>query len=461
MLSLKGRIMKLKGVVSQILVIFIILILLLITNQRTFYWDSEYYFQLGQNFSFATYNNSLRGYFLPFFIHCILKISSLINGSFFYFWWLVTSVLYGISFFTFIPNFFERIFNLKFNYMKRIIFAIIILFFWRGLIIYPLSDMPAICSLIFGILLLVTAEKDKYKNFSYLLSGVCIAMSCNLRPIYASSLILIVLFLIIRSYTQKIYFQFLCFMMGFFILSYPQILINKREFNTYSPLVISKYSGKENEQSLYLHQLFWGLKFSKYETNINQTRFPSVGVTFSDPTGEIILKSSIITGANFKSYFRAIFNYPVEMFSIYSKHIFSGLDHTFPEIYIEDIYRNRVLFSILNYTFWFLGTIGIFKIIKKLEFQNYIYLLIYITPVMLSIPTAIEPRFFMPMHLIIYFIAIYFINEFLQKNIEQKRNIFKKYFLNYAIFIAICFILSSYSFLSITDGYIIFNNVLK
>ena len=66
--------MKLKRIHLQILMIFVIFTLLLFTNQRTFYWDSEYYFQLAENFDFMTFNTGLRGYFFPFFIHCILKI---------------------------------------------------------------------------------------------------------------------------------------------------------------------------------------------------------------------------------------------------------------------------------------------------------------------------------------------------------------------------------------------------
>ena len=321
-----------------------------------------------------------------------------------------------------------------------------------------MTDVPAICCLSFGIFLLLISEKNKFRCLLYLLSGVFITISYYLRPVYLASLILVILLLIVELHKKKNYLQVLCFIIGFFIISFPQAIINKRTFDTTSPFIQAVYSIEEKNEDLYLKQLFWGISINRAEGNINLTKYDKDAVLFIDPIGDTIIKSNENLTINYRNYIKIICKYPLEMTVIYSKHIFSGIDHVFAETYSEDIYKNRILFSMINYSFWFLGILGILKIIPKSQSQKCFYFLIYIAPVLLAIPTAIETRFFLPLYLMIYFIAIYSISGFMQKSISEKKNIFKKYFLNFLLFIIICFILSSYSFINISDANIIFNN---
>lgn len=434
-----------------LIVLFIILANVYVINlfPSTMFYDSNHYMNLsnlfikGDEFNLTNYNEPLRGYLFPLIIYSINKLGRYLNiFNQIYFYRLFSIVILTLFNYFILYDFFSDFFkNITKSRLKRLLFTVVINYSWIGLYMYSLSDL---WSIIFNIIGLRCLKKEFLKNNSsnYLytiMSGLFLAGSYYIRPIYLITIIMVIIYLIIKKEFKKI----LLLMIGIVLIGIPQILINIKNFKIYSFFIPTEivYGGK----SLYLQQLFWGISIQRYETNINYSSFQKAQVIYKDLIGEQILISSNL--AEFKTYYEYIifvFNNMFKILFIYFKHLFNIFDHYFPTVYIQDISKNRILFSCLNYTIWYIFFLEIKNSLIKIKKEKIIYLLIFIFPVLMIIPTALEIRFSIPLYLLAYYIFV--------ENIFE----YKKYFtiLNlekYFVFIVLSFTLSILIFGNIVE----------
>lgn len=232
--------------------------------------------------------------------------------------------------------------------------------------------------------------------------------------------------------------------LGMLVISTPQICINQKHFNTYSPMIQTQeyYGG----QSLYLNQLKWGISVQKYETNmdVSAENVPT-GMIFADSVGTALLEKDGEIDSYF-SYILFFVRHFADMTCNYLKHIFNGLDIVYPSAYIYKVYYNRFIIQLINYTLILMGLEGVTLFIKK-KHWNWLKVgvaIAYGLPILLVIPTAVETRFFLGVHLVLYLMAVTVLANANWKYMVWK-NKWKKLVV-YVSFLAICFLLNSQTF---------------
>lgn len=145
----------------------------------------------------------------------------------------------------------------------------------------------------------------------------------------------------------------------------------------------------------------------------------------------------------FDSYWEYIsfcFRHIADVGIIYLKHLFNGIDIVYNDIYIYKVYKNRFFVQWLNYTMIFAGINVLFQNYKQWNRKQIGWILCWIAPIILVIPTAVETRFFVGLLTLLYFWAI-------QLFTQEKRKAFNiRIFAKYVLFIMVCFVLNNAAF---------------
>lgn len=225
---------------------FTLLFRLLVTYGKVdLQFDSYGYWRLGAafikdgHFSIFNYTKGLRGIWFPLILAFIKFVNDLFNPDTIFSIRLF-SALYISAFIAFIaPALIQRIYpESRISFTKLLFFGSLIFIFWRNYFHYSLSDFPSFVLLSSGLFFLFSR-----KPFYILLSGMLEGIAFNIRPIY-----LIALFpMLILAYRQAPVSRWnqnirkvtgiLYFLVGLFIISVPQMLVNYRNFNTLSPML--------------------------------------------------------------------------------------------------------------------------------------------------------------------------------------------------------------------------------
>jgi hypothetical protein len=197
------------------------------------------------------------------------------------------------------------------------------------------------------------------------------------------------------------------FVAGLVLASIPQMLVNHNLSNSWSPLGQTQgadymVAGKPN---LYLWQLNHGLSIQKYETNIGQD-YPSAPVNFLDPVGAAVLqKNQVAEFPTLGAYLQAALHQPADFAALYARHLFNGLDVQYPRVYVTRIYKSAIGLALINYTLWFAALLVVFWAWRPPAGAMAgiaLVLAALLLPSAAAIPTVIECRFLVPLHLIIY-----------------------------------------------------------
>lgn len=417
------------------------------------YWESAKNYIDSQGFAFENFDFPVRGYLYPFILFIIQRIGNFLNIDPTYIFWVVMSIFYMLLICLIIPRLFEKIFKIKIK--NYVLFVVTLLFgamyLFEGLIVYCLSDLPAFALFLISISFLLNvigSQKGKKVLLYSLLSGIFMAATYYFRPAYSLTLFLIFIVYILILVIDKNIFSFakiLLFVLGLYLIAIPQFIINSKNYQIISPTIQTQlfYKGED----LGIKQLMWGIQLQKYETNIDLDTWPTYQVYFRDLTGEKLLTESNINGFDsYLDYFKFVLSHPIDISMIYLKHIFNGLDITYNEVYIQDIYSNRFFIQIFNYSMIFWGLFTGIKICKRRGIKDKSILIIYaliLSTVVLAIPTAVEPRFFIPIHMLLLACFSLFVSNF-KDYVRESLN--SKVLLIYIIFIIICFLLNKSTF---------------
>jgi hypothetical protein len=87
------------------------------------------------------------------------------------------------------------------------------------------------------------------------------------------------------------------------------------------------------------------------------------------------------------------------------------MDITYRTPYVNQLNRGRVIFSLLNYSlqFIFLAAIIIWLPVLLKEKRIIAHIVILVLPAFLSLPGAVEVRFFLPVYFIMYLTVTYLV----------------------------------------------------
>ncbi|MFC5271979.1 hypothetical protein [Adhaeribacter terreus] len=410
-----------------------------------FFYDAKQYWEFGElffkdgRFSLVHYFHETRGYFLPLFylpghyLEMYLGLSPVIYVR-------LIGALTGAMLFGYVmPRLWEVVSNSgRLHWARRFLVAMIGLAFWSHYFIYPLSDFPT--ALILGFSLLLILERPSFLKF--ILAGFLLGAAVNGRPVYLI-VVPVMLGLVVlsggRNGIRSLQKHFLPFLIGFCLVSLPQFLINQQHLGVHSPFMQTKYQGR----NLYLAQLEWGLKIQKYETNIGDG-YPDAKVFFTDPAGLAILSAEKLTEIeSFGAYLNLVKKYPVDFCALYVRHLFNGLDIQYPTPYVVNFRKFHWAVVLLNYTVIFLAlTVLLFRKIERMNWPAAGVLCIILLPCFIAIPTAMECRFLLAIHLLIYALVCF------GWPADWKPQYFSlhaklKYLAIYIIFLLACFAIST------------------
>ena len=135
-------------------------------NYSEYPYDSGVYWQGGSiygidHFSLLNFDYPLRGYLLPLIFFIPQKLASITGASPHMFFWMIGSIVYAFTFVIAFPALIERIFQTKISLLMRVIFLIFTMIFFKGLILYPVSDLMSISFLVYSIyLFMLIIEQD-------------------------------------------------------------------------------------------------------------------------------------------------------------------------------------------------------------------------------------------------------------------------------------------------------------
>ncbi|MDK1080291.1 MAG: hypothetical protein QGD88_02320 [Anaerolineae bacterium] len=395
---------------SLILATSIFSCMLLYTLQRSynpFVHDSHWYWSLAdsfianERFSLTNFHSELRGYFFPFLLFLIKSLASTLRIDDKTLFYVFSSLFFTVLSVYILPWFTNTLFGWKKHLIGKALIGLLLFFFWRGHFLYPLSDFPVFASLLIGVTLLTRSLQNPSNSILPVLAGFFLGAITNIRPIYQVSLFILFpssLVFLWKSEKAQIVRWLMLFVLGISIVLFPQYHINKVHFQKGSPWVQAIYA----DENLYIKQLYWGLGTQKVGSNIG-TNYPSGLVTYDDPFKLKLQKTNLLREKSLTRYFRIAQRFPVDMAISYFRHTFNGLDIFFPTPYIKNIYANHAFLSISNYLIWLLILIHLLKMdLSQVRSLNVIVIISLLSPVIFSIPTLVEVRFFLPAHLFAY-----------------------------------------------------------
>lgn len=386
----------------------VLLILTILNPVLAFRYDCRLYWELTHSldsdgvFSLLNFKEALRGVLFSIFLYPSLKISQV-------FYWneiltcrVYLIAIYSVSFSWLLPYAYKAFLGKELQSVRHVILGMLLLIFWWEYFTLPLSDMLGMILLFTSFFLLL--EK---KWIFFILSGICLYASINMRLVYILCIPFYITYLVISvdGIANKIKVTIIAFI-GFLLMVAPQWFINHNNFNSYTWFVPTQASQATGGKSLLLMQLNWGLSIQKYETNID-TIYPTPEVKYLDPSG--VNLCGIHGNKDFIStseYLDFVFHHPI-IFKVYLKHLFNGFDITTPKAYLTgDIYQRSIVLRLLNYTIIFLGLTVLLLRWKSMEKRNLLFIGMVGFLIAAVVPTALEVRFFLPAQILIYFMVI-------------------------------------------------------
>jgi hypothetical protein len=411
------------------------------------YWGLAGHFIKDGHFSLLNYDSALRGYLFPLLLIPFRVIDYLGKWPEGIMQLLLGAMQASLLFAWALPKLYNRVRpNGIFSARRRILFIGLSLFFWGGYFAYTLSDFPAILAFCIGLLLLL---RERPRLWLILVAGILFGAALNTRPFYLLSLPFITILSwklkCNESLWQKSLLSCIVLLGGVVLSLIPQWRINSVNFNHNSLLVLTKTNQYDN---LFMTQLTWGLTMFKVETSLGGApNGRNALVVYSNTICKPLLDEEHIQRqqvfSSIKDYVHFASEHPLEISATFLLHIFSGLDQHHATPYsTQDVTKFTLFLPIVNYTLFFIVIISlIYSGIALITTRQYLVLLIWLIPCSITIMVAMENRFLLPLHLLLYvFIAFENISYRLLFNCVYRNKL--RIFIAYAIFIFFLFTLS-------------------
>lgn len=421
-LSVMKKHYKISGMLISFLAMFA---LLLQHSGQEYYGDAYGYFWMSSEFLEQGLGNfklileagsvsaelfALRGYAWPFII-AILRLLGFKTNIGWLFWW-ACFVSFGLAYV--IPELFEVIFKKRGGIFSRLAVSFFMIIFFPGVILYPLSDIPGITMVCFGILLI-------WKSFDYIggkkyvcifVAGICLGTAYYIRTGTAITCLIAVIIIAIyekNKFLKKlILISLLC--VGIMLAMIPQIIINKECNQTVTYKVPITFTSGVAGMEYYL-----GVKWLRYETNVTGAHPDTTLISEDEMAGTLLRQQNLVPeeiGA--WQLLQSIIRYPLEFLGIYAAKFANIIDTRYGELYIHNLKRMKYGTLILGIAIWFFGLLGISNTLKiagkpgkykSREINNMLFFLrhYFLALAACMMPgflhllgTHVEPRYFLP-----------------------------------------------------------------
>jgi len=283
---------------------------------------------------------------------------------------------------------------------RWLILVLLSFVFWRDHFSFTLTDMPAL-----ALLLLALWAPSRAGIGWWLLAGLSLAAAFNSRPVYIVAALPVLGLAGWWNHGHsgsKELWRWVALALGVVVVLGPQLAINRLHFQRSTPLVLARVNPNDNAP-LYLKQLTWGTRVLRYDTGLRER------LIYADPSGLQILRQEGINGyASYSQFLSIVAHHPFNYGWRYLHHLFNGLDVQQPAPYLLRSYGvERYWMLLLNYTVLGLSVTVIVFAQRWLNWPRALALLALLLPCVVALPTAIECRFLLPLHLLLLTIAAF------------------------------------------------------
>jgi hypothetical protein len=391
----------------------------LLSGYDRFYYDATEYWQLGDrfehngHFSLVAFDYPWRGYSLPLLnhtLHVVAGGAGLSDVTIVKIFGALLAPTLGVIV---IPRLARALFPAAtFGVGRVLALNALIFLYWRDHFDFSLSDFPTLLVAAIGLLGLFRATPP-----GYVLAGLGFGLAANIRPGYLLAAIAVIAaaaLLPIRpwNWRQRAMAASLV-LAGALLASFPQMLINHHQRGSWSPFV-------PKAREITLIQLWQGMRAQKYETYVGPpSGYPEPGVFYLDPATQRVVEQEHISPVtrsgsyeefpSYGKYARVVLDHPAEMAAGYMRRLFNGLDVKYPTPYVRDLGERPLVLSLLQYTLMFLAIVRLLlpearRALGRIWWTGIVLLVI---PCMTAVTGAVEPRFFLPLQLLIYMLVCF------------------------------------------------------
>ncbi|GAB3320572.1 hypothetical protein GCM10027511_30980 [Hymenobacter humi] len=364
------------------------------------YWELSLKFTPAGGFSLLGFDEPLRGYLgplliLPARVLCHFTGLSMLTGA-----RVLGACWAALLFGLVIPELWSNASGRTLSGGRWLMVVGLSFLFWRDYFNFTLSDMPALTLLGLGMLALMRS------GWAWAgLAGLLLAAAINIRPIYIAS-VPGCLWLLWRMPLPggRLGLRFAAVVAGAALVLLPQWRINQHHFRQNTPLVLA---GLPGSRPLYLKQLTWGTRFQRYESSL----IPEIprSLVYADPWGQwaMALEPNGVF-KNYGFYLGFVVDHPLATAWRYFRHLFNGLDIRFPTPYPTQLHPpGQAALRLLNYALLGLGAWLAVAARRRGQPRGFsrtpatAVLLALLLPCILVLPTLMECRFLLPLHLLV------------------------------------------------------------
>lgn len=366
------------------------------------YWELAVKFQRHHHsFSLLYFNDNTRGYLsaliqfpaliVRFLTHCSMPSAAKVLGL----GW--ATLLFAIL----IPALWRSLSNQRVSGGRWLLLLLLAAIFWRDHFSFTATDVPGI-----SLLLLAMWSVSRPSLGWWLLGGLSLAATVDVRPMYLGAVLpaLLLAGWWNNRHGPHGWRRWVALLMGAVVALGPQLAINRLYYNTNSPLALARASDIE-ETPLYLKQLTWGTRVLRYDTDVHQR------LVYADSTGLAVLRQEGIADyTSYRQFLGVALRHPINYTWRYVRHLFNGLDVQQPAPYLIRPYGpERPWVQLFNYSSLGLGlsVLLVSRPTRWLRWPRNWVLLALLLPCAVAVPTAIECRFLLPLHLLLLTMACF------------------------------------------------------
>lgn len=441
---MRDRMKKEKYLMIEFGLLFIVCVALhMLINNTSAHYDDSVYWWLGKACGWDVRNIGwgFRGWVLPY-IFSICYQFGMMFGSEYLGYRIFSSAVFAFTF-SFLFSYIAKIMKFELSGKKwggvsaGAVCGMLFFIFFRGLFIYTLSDFYAFSVALLCVILLHNIlqceQKNSIKIMAAFFLGICLYGVYNIRTIYLFLVllcwgVLIIMQIYLKRWRQMVITLPACFA-GMFVCSLPQYILNYHLSRTISWRVPT--------EGLMLQQLQWGITAGRYATFIGDaSQYSTAGMFFTDNIGKAILEKAQVTElTSYGQLIKLVIKYPLDFVGIYVRHFLNMLYPFYPNQYIEDITKDKSLLLIGFYTLLFIAIFYFFRTFK-LKDSKWIWFVLILFPCVCILPGAVEIRFFIALHFLIYMYAVLGLQDFFAEFKRNKLKYSALYLTGFLIYIA-------------------------
>lgn len=356
----------------------------------TFYpFDSNVYWTMATTPETLPASWAFRGYLYPWLMRLVITVGEWVGLSPVFVFRILSSLVYAAVLALLVPNTYARVTGRPVSLGARLAVAGVLPLLFPGLVLFPLSDLPA-CAFMWLSVWCLLRSRDGRPLLWLALAGAAAAAAYNTRTIYLYPALIVAAVMLwqLRSARLAAFF-----VLGAAVIALPQVPINQRIHGIASVDPAAGMGGG----SLFALQLKWGLSIQKYETSLSP-QVPAGSVFYRDDAGKQLMLEVCRDGplATVPDYIGAVLRHPVGFAGLYTRHLLNGLDVRDGMVFERDLSVGKS-----GLPAFILMLLLVLSLAVARARVRWGWAAVMVLPVVAILPGAVETRFMLPLFLLL------------------------------------------------------------